>query len=93
MKSKAVFAMLIVIAGGIPARATLKPNPTDGTREIERFNKNYELAHQKMDTPAILATWADDGVSLLPDTEPIVGKKAITSFVESAMKGSRDFKC
>jgi ketosteroid isomerase-like protein len=35
-----------------------------------------------MDNTATLALWDSDGVSLLPQTDPIVGKKAITAFLE-----------
>jgi ketosteroid isomerase-like protein len=45
----------------------------------------------KMDTNAILATWEDDGVSLLPSSAPLVGKAAIAAFlrdVDAQVKGA-----
>ncbi len=45
-----------------------------------------------MDNAATLALWDSDGVSLLPQTAPIVGKRAITAFLEKTtaqISGSR----
>ena len=53
----------------------------NGREEIDAFNKSYIAAHLKMDNAAIMATWADDGVSLLPSTAPIIGKAAIGKFL------------
>jgi ketosteroid isomerase-like protein len=36
-----------------------------------------------MDNAALVALWADDGISLLPSTKPIVGKVAIAAFIDS----------
>ena len=38
-----------------------------------------------MDNQAILALWDANGISLLPSTEPIVGKAAIAAFLERVM--------
>jgi|SRR5215467_5868691 len=59
----------------------LQTEDINGREEIEAFNKNYLEAHRKMDNAAILATWAEDGVSLLPLTAPIIGKAAIDKFL------------
>jgi ketosteroid isomerase-like protein len=61
-------------------------------REIDTFNAKFLAAHLKMDTPAILGMWAEDGVSLLPDTAPMIGKPAIAKFlvgVTDQLKGWR----
>ena len=39
-----------------------------------------------MDTQALIALWEEDGVSLLPGERPIVGKKAVGTFIETAIK-------
>jgi uncharacterized protein (TIGR02246 family) len=59
------------------------PRATAGERlkEIDAFNAKFLEAHLKMDDAAILGMWAEDGVSLLPETAPIVGKAAITQFL------------
>jgi uncharacterized protein (TIGR02246 family) len=59
-------------------------------QEIEAFNKKYIEAHLKMDNQAIMATWAEDGVGLLPAEAPMIGKPAIAKFlneVTSQMPG------
>lgn len=60
--------------------------------EIEAFNQKLEVATRRMDNAAIVALWADDGISLLPSTKPIVGKAAIAAFINSVtaqIKGAR----
>jgi len=49
---------------------------------IEGFNRQLEEATRRMDTPATVALWAEDGVSLLPGTKPMVGRAAIQAFLE-----------
>jgi len=60
--------------------------------QIEAFNRQFEAATQRMDTAAIMELWAEDGISLLPSTKPVVGKAAIGAFMESVtsqLKGAR----
>jgi ketosteroid isomerase-like protein len=47
---------------------------------VEAFNNALDSATLHMDNAAVLALWEDDGVSLLPSMEPVVGKKAIAAF-------------
>jgi ketosteroid isomerase-like protein len=72
------------------------PAPTasagDLRKEIDAFNARFLEAHRKMDDAAILGMWAEDGVSLLPETAPMVGKAAIMKFlngVTGQLKGWR----
>jgi ketosteroid isomerase-like protein len=61
-------------------------------KEIDVFNGKLLEAHLRMDTPAILGMWAEDGVSLLPETAPMIGKPAIAKFltgVTEQLKGWR----
>jgi len=53
----------------------------DLRKEIDAFNKRFLEARRKMNDAAILEMWAEDGVSLLPETAPMVGKAAITKFL------------
>ncbi|MEP7086264.1 MAG: hypothetical protein ABI884_02925, partial [Gemmatimonadota bacterium] len=53
--------------------------------EIDAFNRALFDATRLMDTPATLALWDDEGVSLLPSTNPIQGKPAITKFMNDVM--------
>ena len=54
----------------------------DEAAEIARFNRALDQATRTMSNAATLALWADDGVSLLPNQAPIVGKKAIAKFFD-----------
>jgi ketosteroid isomerase-like protein len=49
---------------------------------VEAFNKSMESATRSMSNAGIMALWEDDGVSLLPSTAPIVGKKAIGKMLD-----------
>jgi len=45
-----------------------------------------------MDNAATMALWAEDGVSLLPGAEPLVGKTAIAAFLDRVtgpLKGAK----
>jgi uncharacterized protein (TIGR02246 family) len=54
-------------------------------REIDAFNKKYIAAHLRMDNAAVLRMWAEDGISLLPATDPIIGKEAIGKFMDEVV--------
>jgi len=62
----------------------VEANSTHG--EIEAFNQKYIAAHLKMDNPMVSSFWSEDGVSLLPEMPPLVGKKAIDKFFDDAVK-------
>ncbi|HKE06662.1 MAG TPA: nuclear transport factor 2 family protein, partial [Candidatus Acidoferrum sp.] len=55
--------------------------PADPKAEIFAFNEKFINAHLRMDDPAIIAMWAEDGVSLLPSMAPLVGRAAIGKFI------------
>lgn len=50
---------------------------------IEEFNRALIQATTRMDNSAALALWEDDGITLLPQTKPIIGKKAIAKFLDN----------
>jgi uncharacterized protein (TIGR02246 family) len=89
MRSLPVFLGLLV-AGALPMLAqTASQTPR---AEIEAFNRRFEDATRQMDNAATMALWAEDGISLLPSTEPIVGKAAIAAFMDrvtSQIKGAK----
>ncbi|HXA19691.1 MAG TPA: DUF4440 domain-containing protein [Thermoanaerobaculia bacterium] len=72
-------AFLFLVAIPIAAHAA---TPQSG---VEAFNKSLDSATRSMNNAAVLALWDDDGVSLLPSTPPIVGKKAIAKFLDDVM--------
>ena len=58
------------------------PTPAaDPKAEILAFNEKFINAHLRMDNPAIIALWADDGVSLLPSMAPLAGRANIGKFI------------
>jgi uncharacterized protein (TIGR02246 family) len=53
---------------------------------IDAFNRSLIEATTHMDNAATMALWEEDGVSLLPETKPMMGKKAIAEFMDEVMK-------
>jgi uncharacterized protein (TIGR02246 family) len=81
MRPTTVFALTVVlITLATPGSATSDPKT-----EIDAFNQNYLALHQKMDTPAILALWAEDGVDLMPGENPLIGRPAITEWLNAVL--------
>jgi ketosteroid isomerase-like protein len=78
-----VFAGVVMVAASRPSDEGAAQTVTadQRRREIATFNAKFLEAHLRMDDAAILGMWAEDGVSLLPETLPIVGKPAITKFL------------
>ena len=76
-----VIALLVSLcAVGPSAFATSDPKG-----EIDAFNQNYLALHQKMDTQGILALWAEDGVDLMPGENPLIGRPAITAWLNGIL--------
>ena len=78
--TKYLIASLLLLAASVPATAQ---TTSSAPSEIQAFNQKLEDATRKMDNAATLALWAEDGISLLPSTKPIVGKPAIAAFLQS----------
>ena len=85
-------AALAVVFSGLAAldsdgKSAQRPVVEDERRkEILAFNAKFLDAHLKMDTPAIVMMWEEDGVSLLPDTAPMIGKPEIAKFLGEVTK-------
>jgi ketosteroid isomerase-like protein len=75
--------LLVAIVPGF-ARAQAATNP--GRAGIEAFNRALTTATRNMNNAATMALWDSNGVSLLPSTNPIVGKAAIGQFLNDATK-------
>ena len=60
--------------------------------EIEKFNHQLQELHLNMDTAGIFALWEDDGVDLMPDEAPMIGKKAIQTWVEGILARMPGYK-
>jgi uncharacterized protein (TIGR02246 family) len=61
-------------------------------KEIEAFNKRYVELHLKMDTPAILALWTENGVDLMPGSAPMMGRKTISDWVTNIVAKMPGYK-
>ena len=88
MRKFLIFLLLLAAALSTIAQTM----PLSPREEIQAFNRKLEDATRQMDNAAIVALWADDGISLLPSTKPIVGKAAISAFLDSVtaqIKGAR----
>ena len=88
MRKILIFPLLLTAA--LPTIA--QTMPLSPRAEIEAFNRKLEDATRRMDNAAIVALWADDGISLLPSTNPIVGKAAIAAFIDrvtTQIKGAK----
>jgi ketosteroid isomerase-like protein len=75
-----VAAMLCAVASGM---AEPKAAQDDN---LAAFNAKFREVILRMDSAGAVALWADDGVSLMPDAEPIVGKTRITKFMAQVDK-------
>lgn len=81
---------LLLLAAALPTVA--QTTPLNPRAQIEAFNRKLEDATRRMDNAATVALWADDGISLLPSTKPIVGKMAIAAFLDNVMAQIRGAK-
>ena len=80
----------LMLAAALPTIA--QTMPLSPRAEIEAFNQKFEDATRRMDNAAVIALWTDDGISLLPSTKPIVGREAISAFIDSVtaqIKGAK----
>lgn len=78
------YASLVLLLAGSARAAPV--TTADARSGIEAFNRAFDQATRNMDNAATVALWEDDGVSLLPSTAPIVGKKAIATFMDDVLR-------
>lgn len=81
---------LMVGLGGL--RMSARNSNADERSEIDAFNKKFTELHLKMDTPGIMAMWAEDGVDLMQGEAPIAGRKTITAWVDDILAKSPGYK-
>jgi len=70
---------------GVASARRAGAGPDNAKKEIEAFNQKFVDAHLKMDNGAIMNLWAEEGVSLLPEMAPMVGKKTIAGFLDEVV--------
>jgi uncharacterized protein (TIGR02246 family) len=61
-------------------------------QEIDTFNQRFTEAIRHMDNAAVMALWAKDGVSLLPEMAPIRGRAEIQKFLDEATSKTNGYK-
>ena len=86
-----VASLLLLAAGLVSTPCSALATPEAAPSGILRFNQKLADATRHMDNAATLALWADDGVSLLPDASPLLGKPAIAAFMDrvtASLKGA-----
>ncbi len=82
---KSVFrwaAVFFLFVGVALAESGVSAASASATEEIDAFNQRFTNAIRHMDNTAVIALWADDGVSLLPGMEPIEGKAAVKKLMD-----------
>jgi uncharacterized protein (TIGR02246 family) len=89
---KSLFFAVSAILFSWSAASMARAQAADPKSEIAAFNKKFIDAHLRMDHASILSFWADDGVSLLPETAPLVGKKAIAQFMQDIIAQMPGYK-
>jgi uncharacterized protein (TIGR02246 family) len=86
------FPILILLAVSAALPVVSQSTNESPRAQIDAFNQKFEDATRRMDNTAIMELWADDGISLLPSTKPIIGKTAIAAFMDAVtaqIKGAR----
>lgn len=64
----------------------------DTRKDLAAFNKRFLELHRKMDTPGILAMWAEDGVDLMQGEAPMAGRKTIAAWIENVLSKMRGYQ-
>jgi len=83
-----VLAVLTLTTAAVAAAGAT----SDGKDEIEKFNQTLIQLHLRMDDAGILATWADDGVDLMPGQAPLVGKPTIAAWLQNVLASLKGYK-
>jgi hypothetical protein len=87
-------AIAVGILGAVVCCVGVKVGDSEGDArsEIDAFNKKFVELHLKMDTPGIMALWAEDGVDLMQGEAPMVGRKTITTWIEGLLANMPRYK-
>src|SRR5215467_3071662 len=89
---KATMIAGFVLLGLCGVRMSARNAKDDARNEIDAFNKKFLELHLKMDTPGIMAMWAEDGVDLMQGEAPISGRKTITTWIENVLANMPGYK-
>jgi ketosteroid isomerase-like protein len=92
MSWKGGVSLAFAVGGVAMAAVVFGAGAGSAKDEIDAFNKRYVEMHLRMNTAGIFATWAEDGVSLMPGEAPLIGKKAIVAWVENILAQMPGYK-
>ena len=82
MASQRLFAKIGIAGVVVLCTASLVAQEDSARKEIEAFNQRYTAAHLKMDNAAVMAMWAEEGVTLLPGMAPLAGRSNIAKWLD-----------
>ena len=97
-------ALYLAPASGFKASEASQPGQSqtseaatqDSRKAVEEFNHRFVDGCRKMDGAVTADLWAEDGVDLLPGMEPMVGRSAISQWLNALseqMKGVKVLQC
>ena len=94
------FVLSAFAAPGLPGKAALASAQSgdkeaaaqESRKSIDAFNQRFIEACRKMDHPAAAALWIDNGADLLPGMDPMVGRAAITQWLNGLGAQMKDVK-
>ncbi len=85
-------AGIVLAMAAICGQRILAKAGAEGDQTVWQFNQKFQDAHARMDTNTIIEMWSDSGVSLLPETSPLVGKPAVANFIREAVGSLNSYK-
>jgi ketosteroid isomerase-like protein len=80
------FGSALLLLCAAPALVVAQTSAPDARAGIDSFNVAFDAATRRMDNAATVALWEEDGISLLPGTKPVVGRKAIGDLIDAVTK-------
>lgn len=80
-----LLALTFPLAASLPAPGQTTAGAGRAEDEIGTFNKQFRAAILSMDNTAVMALWAEDGVTLLPGMAPITGRQAIARWLDAVV--------
>jgi uncharacterized protein (TIGR02246 family) len=84
-------AALLLLTAGLLAAGPAAAGPAPASQEIDAFNQRFKAAILSMDNSAVMALWADDGVTLLPGMAPVIGKPTIARRLDDVTARMRGY--
>src|SRR6266704_497815 len=90
--AKSLCVALILVATSTFVLAQNAKGDAARVAEIRAFNDKFTANILKMDNSAIVAQWAEDGISLLEGAEPFVGRASIQKMMDDVVAKMPGYK-